>query len=306
MTVAVQVPTVLVDAQSTASVTPPVNQPRPSDTVDALVREHLGLVGHLVRGVTSRVPNQVNRDDLVSAGMLALVLAARSFDPSRGVPFGGFAALRIRGALTDELRSLDWASRGVRSKARQVDSVRDSLAATLGRTPSRLEIAQAMGVAVAELDEVDADVRRASVASLQALTPDRVEESLPIASDTPEELIIKREQIGYLHDAVAELPDRLRRIVQLSFFEQRKMSDIAAELGVTESRISQLRSEALQLLRAAFRAMERDHGSSETPSRKVVKQETYSQAVAARSSLGARLDATTPLGEPRHLMALAS
>jgi RNA polymerase sigma factor for flagellar operon FliA len=295
---------VLANAEPATTATAPEARPSVRRDVDSLVQEHLPLVGHLVRGVVGRVPAQVNRDDLVSAGMLALVLAARSFDESRGVPFGGFAAIRIRGALTDALRSMDWAGRGVRSKARQIDAVRDDLAATLGRTPTRLEIAQAMGVAVGELDAVDADIRRASVVSIQALTPDSVEESLPSATDNPEELIIKREQIGLLHDAIAELPERLRMIVQRYFFEQRKMVEIADELGVTESRISQLRSEALVLMRAALNTTnsERREGGH---GRKAVKQEAYAAAVAARSSLADRLDSTSLLGEPRQLAAVA-
>jgi RNA polymerase sigma factor for flagellar operon FliA len=272
--------------------------------IDALVREHLPLVGHLVRTVLARVPTHVNHDDLVSAGMLALVLAARSFDASRGVPFTGFAAIRIRGALTDALRSMDWASRAVRSKARQVDTVRNDLAAALGRTPHRDEIAQAMGVAVAELDAVDADLDRAAVVSLQSLNPDGVDERLPQASDGPEALLLKREQIGYLHDAIAELPDRLRLIVHRYFFENRKMSEIADELGVTESRISQLRSEALVLMRAAMAAMNADL-SDLLPTDAPARQRNYTAAVITRSSLTTRLQATTLLAEPRTLQPLA-
>ncbi|HZC70506.1 MAG TPA: sigma factor, partial [Jatrophihabitans sp.] len=89
---------------------------------DELVTEHLPLVGHLVRELMHRLPAHVNRDDLVSAGSVALVLSARSFDPARGVPFARFAAIRIRGALTDELRTMDWASRAVRSRAREVET----------------------------------------------------------------------------------------------------------------------------------------------------------------------------------------
>jgi RNA polymerase sigma factor for flagellar operon FliA len=273
--------------------------------VETLVREHIPLVGNLVRAVTGRVPAHVNRDDLVSAGMLALVLAARSFDQSRGVPFVAFAARRIRGALTDVLRSMDWASRGVRSKARQIDTVRHNLAATLGRTPTRLETAQAMGVPVSELDKVDADVDRASVVSLSALTPESTEESLPTSEDSPEELIIKRERIGYLRDAIAELPDRLRTVVQLSFFQQCRMSDIARQLGVTESRVSQLRAEALRLLRAAMSMVNLEHNRGSAAKRS--KNEAgYVAAVAARSTLGHRLKATSPLGDPRLTIAIAS
>jgi RNA polymerase sigma factor for flagellar operon FliA len=272
--------------------------------VDALVREHLPLVGHLVRTVLMRVPTHVNQDDLVSAGMLALVLAARSFDQSRGVPFTGFAAIRIRGALTDALRSMDWASRAVRSKARQVDTVRNDLAAALGRTPSREEIAQSMGVAVSDLDAVEADVDRAAVVSLQSLNPEGVDERLPQLSDGPEGLLLKREQIGYLHDAIAELPDRLRLVVQRYFFENHKMSEIADELGVTESRISQLRSEALVLMRAAMAAMSADV-SDLAPLDAPARQRNYTAAVITRSTLSTRLQATTLLAEPRTLEALA-
>jgi RNA polymerase sigma factor FliA len=271
----------------------------PSD-VDTLVREHLPLVGHLVRTVTMRVPTHVNQDDLVSAGMLALVLAARSFDETRGVPFSGFAAIRIRGALTDALRSMDWASRAVRSKARQVETVRNDLAAALGRTPSRDETAQAMGVAVTDLDAVEADVDRASVVSLQSLNPEGVDERLPLTGDGPESLLLKREQIGYLHDAVAELPAKLRMVVEQYFFGQRRMADIAAELGVTESRVSQLRSEALVLLRAAMNDSD-DQPTDPSPhrGRAAAARQAYTAAVATRSSLAGRLAATTVLGETR-------
>src|ERR687888_473865 len=111
-----------------------------------LITEHLPLVGHLVRELMHRLPAHVNRDDLVSAGTVALVLSARSFDPSRGVPFARFAAIRIRGALTDELRTMDWASRAVRSRAREVESTRAELAARLARSPARQEIAAALRI----------------------------------------------------------------------------------------------------------------------------------------------------------------
>ena len=201
---------------------------RPASTCDRqtedLVRAHLPLVGHIVREVLGRVPSYVRRDELVSAGMYALTLSAASFDDSRGVPFARFAALRIRGAITDELRSMDWASRGVRSKAREIETARNDLTRTFGRTPTNGEIAQAVGFEAAEVDAVDADVQRASVLSLQALTVDGEHGSLPQSSDSPESLLLKREQIGYLHDAIAELPERLRAVVTQYFFEQRKMS----------------------------------------------------------------------------------
>jgi RNA polymerase sigma factor for flagellar operon FliA len=266
---------------------------------DALIVEHLPLVGHLVRELMHRLPSHVNRDDLVSAGAVALVLSAGSFDPARGVPFARFAAIRIRGALTDELRTMDWASRAVRSRARSVESVRSMLAAQLSRSPERHEVAQAMGVGVEELDAIEADVHRASVLSLQSLTPDDSSELLPATTDGPEGLLVRREQLGMLKDAVAELPDRLRTVVEEYFFAQRKMADIAAELGVTESRVSQLRSEALTLLRAGMRTGADDEASAPAAGSRgqTALRQAYCAAVASRSTLAQRLRATNPLGE---------
>jgi RNA polymerase sigma factor for flagellar operon FliA len=282
--------TVVVDtAVSTETVTP-----------DQLITAHLSLVGHIVREMMNRLPSHVSRDELVSAGMLALVMSARGFDTTRGVPFSRFAAIRIRGAITDELRGMDWASRAVRSKAREVDAVRSMLAARLSRVPSRDEVAQAMGVPTTDLDAVEADVQRASVLSLQSLTPEQNEELVPSGDDGPEHLLLRREQIGMLRDAVAELPERLRTVVEEYFLGQRKMADIAADLGVTESRVSQLRSEALTMLRAGMRACsgEQPAPAAGAPRRRGVT-EAYCASVATRSSLASRLEATTVLGESR-------
>src|SRR3954454_6875256 len=152
---------------TTGTPTRTVSSPVPGE--DELVSSHLPLVGHIVRETLARVPSYVCRDDLVSAGMYALVLSARSFDAERGVPFGRFAAIRIRGAITDELRSMDWASRAVRGRARTIESVRSELAATLGRSATRDEVAQTLGMSPAEVEAADADVQRAAVLSLQSL-----------------------------------------------------------------------------------------------------------------------------------------
>jgi RNA polymerase sigma factor for flagellar operon FliA len=297
-----------VTVDSTAAVVAPAAAPTAnSREVDALIEAHIPLVGHLVRELMTRLPAHVGRDDLVSAGMLALVISARSFDSSRGVPFGRFAAIRIRGALTDQLRNLDWASRAVRGKAREAENVRNTLTARLGRTPRREEVAQAMGVTVNELTAVDGDVQRAAVLSLQGLTPDDGAELIASGDEGPEGLLIKREQIGILRDAVAELPERLRTVIEEYFFNNRKMADIAEDLGVTESRVSQLRSEALRYLREGMQAADQDTPPAPAPSprgrsggsRSSIARQAYCASVASRSSLAARLESTTALGEVR-------
>jgi RNA polymerase sigma factor for flagellar operon FliA len=272
-----------------------------SPVVDDLVVAHLPLVGHIVRELMSRLPTHVSRDDLVSAGTLALVLAARGFDPERGVPFGRFAAIRIRGAIIDELRMMDWAGRGLRSRAREVESVRTMLAARLFRVPSRDEVAQAMGVSVRDLDAVDRDVQRASVLSLQSLPVGDGADVVPTTDDGPDATLLRREELGILRDAIAELPERPRRVIEWYFFDQRKTADIAAELGVTESRVSQLRSEALTLLRAGLRACAGEGVTVATGRgrQRAALRQSYCAAVTRRSDLAQRLRATTVTGEVR-------
>jgi RNA polymerase sigma factor FliA len=225
-------------------------------TDDELVREHLPLVGYLVSETASKLPGHVSRDDLTSAGMMALAQAARGFDPERGVPFARFATLRIRGALIDELRNHDWASRSVRIKARQRAAAEEALSAALGRHPTHRELAAHLGVSIDELASVEEDVHRSVVLSLQGFADaGTLEGMLPHQDPGPEDVLLIRERASYLVDSVNALPERLRAVVQGYFFEERPMAELAAELGVTESRISQMRAEALALLKDGMTAM---------------------------------------------------
>lgn len=216
---------------------------------EELIRTHMPLVGHLVRDMLSRIPNHIHRDDLTSAGLHALVTAARGWDPDRGIPFHRFASTRIRGAILDELRSLDWATRSVRTKARATDTTRQQLTTTLGRTPTADELAQALGTTTSDLHQTDTDVQRATVLSLQGFTTSSADDLVTEKNPGPEDMLLRREQIGYLHHAIGSLPERLQYVITEYFLHERPMLDIANDLGVTESRISQLRAEALVLLK---------------------------------------------------------
>jgi RNA polymerase sigma factor FliA len=262
--------------------------------LDQLVRAHLPLVGHLVRDLLRRLPAHVSRDDLVSAGMAALAAAAKGYDPERGIPFRNFATARIRGALLDELRSLDWASRSVRARARQVDSVTQELTAVLGRTPTARELAEALGVAVDEITAVDEDIQRAVVLSLQGFAPGAADDLVRERSAGPEDLILTRERIGYLHDAIAALPERLRHVVTAYFFDERPMAEIATELGVTESRVSQLRAEALVLLRDGLNSqLDPDLVTGREAGALVNRRRaSYYQAISTGGDLNSRLART--------------
>lgn len=226
-----------------------VGNPRDAEL---LITSTMPLVGHIVRETMGRVPSHVSRDDLTSAGLTALVQAAQHFDAERGVPFERYAATRIRGAILDELRAVDWASRSVRRRARDLEETRTRLATTLGRTPSVAEVATSLGMTIEEIQANDEDVSRAQVLSLQGSATASLDELVPTRAPSPESLVEHQEQLEYLVAAIAELPDRLRVVVQDYFFAERPMADIAAELGVTDSRISQMRAEALVLLRDAL------------------------------------------------------
>lgn len=278
-----------------------ISSTTPQTPAHALVREALPLVGHIVREMLGRVPAHVSRDDLMSAGMLALVQAANAFDPERGVTFSGYAATRIRGAIVDELRGLDWASRSVRRRARQVDETRNKLAVTLGRVPTDAEVAQVMGIGVTELQSHRDDVARASVASLDGFEEGTADELLPASNLSPVDVLEQREKVSYLHDAVAQLPERLRVVIEKYFFQGLPMADIAAELGVTESRVSQLRAEAVGLMRGALTAAlepERKEVHARPNGCVAKRKEAYYASVAAHRSFGARVSTPYPVTHP--------
>lgn len=267
---------------------------------ETLIRDNMPLVGHMVRELLFKVPPHVHRDDLASAGYAALVTAARSFDPTRGIPFGRFAASRVRGALLDELRGMDWASRSVRARARRADTARQELTAKLGRTPTATELAELLGVAVAELATVEDDVQRAAVLSLQGFTTGSAEDLVAEASMNPEEMLLHRERIGYLHDAVAVLPERLRFVVEASFLQERPLAEVAAELSVTESRVSQLRTEALALLKDGLSTHMDQHDTAAAKDGVVARRRAaYAAQIAGRSTMASRLAVTDIEGARR-------
>jgi len=255
---------------------------------DALVRQHLPLVQYVVSEVAHRVPSHVTRNDLVSAGMLGLAQAARSYDPERGIAFERFASTRIRGALLDELRGRDWASRSVRARARGLQAAHEELMNKLGRAPTSDEIAATLDVPTEIVHKLVDDVHRATVLNYDSLVLEGDAECF-IASDdaTPEMTMLDRERKAYLMDAVHALPERLQRVVIGYFFEERSMQDLADELGVSESRISQLRAEALLLLKDGISSQLEPESLPEEPrpnGRIARRKAAYFAAVAAGSS----------------------
>jgi RNA polymerase sigma factor for flagellar operon FliA len=224
------------------------------------IDEYLPLVEQIVAQVAINFPRHVDRGELVRAGVLGLVEAAHRYDDSRGVPFDRFAALRIRGAILDAVRAADWAPRSVRALARRVDATEQELANRLSRMPSAEELADATGTSVEDLRGLRDRVFRSVVLTLDyragADDPDMTLGDMlsDRTAPEPDEEMETRELLSYLRDAVGLLPERHRIVVVGYFLEGRSSDELARLLGVTESRVSQLRSEALLMLREGIEA----------------------------------------------------
>jgi len=261
---------------------------------ERLVTENLPLVQYVVAEIAHRIPNHVSRNDLVSAGMLGLAQAARSFDPDRGIAFDRFASTRIRGALLDELRGLDWASRSVRARSRGLNAAADEIAGRLGRAPTHDELAAEMKVPTETVHKLVNDVHRATVINYESLVLDGDTESLLSDREAgPEDVLLDRERQGYLIDAVKTLPDRLRRVVVGYFFEELSMQELGDELGVSESRVSQLRAEALSLLKDGITAQLEPESLPDEPrpnGRVARRKAAYYTEIAEVSDYRSRLD----------------
>lgn len=212
-----------------------------------LVRRGLDVVPGVVAAMTARFPRHVDRAELVRAGSLGVVEAACRYDPSRGVPFERYAAWRVRGAVLDAVRSADWTPRSVRAAARRIELVEGALTARFGRRPTPAEIGRELGLDAAKVERIRATAAQGVVGHLD--TDDGSAGPVDESQPEPTAALERIELLGYLHDAIDSLSDRHRRVILGQFEEGRTTIDLAVELGVSRSRVSQLRTEALAELR---------------------------------------------------------
>jgi RNA polymerase sigma factor FliA len=278
-------------------------------TDEERVREAMPLVGYVVTELISRLPAHVRRDDLESAGYEALVRCAKSYDPGVGTSFVQYARIRVRGAVLDELRSSDWASRGTRRAERQLAGAEDTLTQQLGRQPSAGELAAHLGEDGADLVRTRERVQRAAVLSLNALVGDSdvdLATNLPSGELGQEDRVVASERAHLLNAAVEALPDRLRHVVTAYFLGEQPMAEIARDLGVTESRVSQMRGQALELLREGLSRHLDGVAPAAPPEPGVAarRREEYYSRVAAISGVSGRRDAL-PAHSPAYVSALA-
>jgi RNA polymerase sigma factor FliA len=223
-----------------------------------LLTRHLGLVHHVAREVSRRIPS-VELGELVSAGALGLMKALDSFDLSRGLAFSTYAVLRIRGAILDDLRSRDSTPRSVRVKRRKMEAVAAALEAQLGRTPTPKEIADRLAISLATYWKWKDAV--GSYAEAEAPRPSQGRRAFrdsenhpdPSATSVPQQLV-DSEHVGQMRQLIAKLPEQQRRVLALYYYEELNLRQVGEVLQVSESRVSQIRSQALRRLRAEIAA----------------------------------------------------
>ncbi len=224
---------------------------------DELLAKHAALVQYIARDLMKRLRGYVELDDLISAGTIGLIGAIENFDPGRGLAFSTFATPRIRGAILDHLRRWDHVPRSVRRKQRQIANAREKIVTRLGRDPKDHEVADALGIDLEtfwrwEFDTTDA-VQVALDAPIRSPNGHSPTVEQVLAGDTGAEIaedVNGQQEREILRAEIMRLSERERQVLGLYYFEELKMHQIADILGVTESRISQIRSGILRKLRS--------------------------------------------------------
>jgi RNA polymerase sigma factor FliA len=224
---------------------------------DRLLLEHLPTVRYLARRIHDRLPQHVELDDLVSAGTVGLIDAFNKFDHSKQVMFKSYAQFRIRGAILDSLRVLDWSPRELRRKGRAVQDAIQALTQNLHRTPTEPEIAKKMNLGLNDYQILLGDLKGLEIGSLNLEhTEDSGEEELAYIAGSPEDdplfRCLQGEMRQRLIDAIEDLPEKERMVLTLYYYEELTMKEIGLTLGVVESRVSQIHSSAVVRLRTTL------------------------------------------------------
>ncbi len=237
------------------------NQLPPEDNKSQMIRDHLYLVDILVGRMATQVPSFMNRDDMKSAGMLGLLDAANKFDPSRNILFKTFAEYRIRGAILDEMRKLDWFSRSMRDKQTRVGKTIAGLELSLGRDPEDHEVAKAMDLSIDEYQTLLGEVSHLGCVSLNETLDQSGEGRSFIESImdertgiSPGARIEDQELTKKIAEVLSQLSEKERLVISLYYYEELTQKEIAEILELSEGRVSQLHSQALIKLKSKLAA----------------------------------------------------
>jgi RNA polymerase sigma factor for flagellar operon FliA len=225
---------------------------------EALIIEHLSLIRHVAHRVATRLPSSVEIGDLVNAGVIGLLDAVEKFEPERGVKFKTYAELRVRGAIIDSLRNLDWAPRSLRRRGRDLERVYGELEQKLGRPASDEEVSEALGENLEDLHALLDQLNGLSIGSFDDSFQQEDNEAIinyypDDGANDPHMQFEAAELTDMMAKAIDTLPEKERMVLSLYYYEELTMKEIGSILGVNESRVSQLHSKATLRLRSKLR-----------------------------------------------------
>jgi RNA polymerase sigma factor for flagellar operon FliA len=224
---------------------------------DHTLAEHLPTVRQVARSIHKRLPYHVDIDDLINSGVLGLIDAFQKFNPEKGTQFGAFARFRIRGAILDYLRSLDWSPRELRNRRRKVNQAREMLIGRYGRVPSESEVATELKMKLNEFQRLLSEINDVEIGSLNVTFPggsgeERIAELPDKTDENPVSQCLRAEIKQCVRDAIEGLPECERLVMLLYYREELTRKEIGMHLGIAESRISQIHASAIRRLRAAL------------------------------------------------------
>ena len=234
-----------------------------TDTENALVQKYLPLVSAVVNRLAMTLPEHVDHDDLYSVGLIGLLQALRNYNPACGTSFETYARVRVRGAMLDELRRMDWVPRTIHEKARRIKEVLAELEQKLGKTPTEAQMAKAMNMSVKEYEELLDEVRPAAFVCLDAVNASEDGDSGPLyeviadqTNDGPVENVSNNELKQVIFERLKELPDMQRKVLSLYYLEDMHLREIAEVFKLTESRICQIHAQAILAIRSYVQRFE--------------------------------------------------
>jgi RNA polymerase sigma factor for flagellar operon FliA len=238
---------------------PALSMPQTSQSErDELVLKHLPLVRAIAVRVYENLPVHVDVDDLVHAGIMGLFDAALKYNGEKQVSFQGYAKHRIKGAILDSLRDMDWASRDLRKRHKQLEAITRELAAAMERSPTEAEIADKMGMDVTRWRQVAIEMRMVGLLSASTRSPESENQNAPEFPATdqlnPDVIAGQRELRAFLSAAMKNLPDRYQTVIGLYYLGGKTMREIGEKLGINESRVSQIHRAALDKMSANLQA----------------------------------------------------